>query len=280
MTEHTPAECCEPESLLLWGDMLQSLNHLLWPLLDSLQYACVSYWGAKNRIEYSRCGFTSSGWKGKITSLDVLAILFHCPVVGTGAGNTLLVSHQWQKPSHYFAMTAKPNHTAAGRHLWDTDQASQVCKDNSRTPLYASWIFPFQPVAVLPLNILWIIFFLHISFYFISAITVETFNPSLWSSFLSQVFKEVIHILIWHLMWTLGSHWISETLRRNVRTEGPVNFSATFKESMCDCEQVTSTHHPQPGWVRPGNLHRVACRVRRSVHMSDLQPRTLQWCTA
>jgi len=55
--------------------MLQCLHHLYGSLLDSLQYfLSLLYWGAQNWSHSSRCDHTSAKWRGRITSLDLLAI--------------------------------------------------------------------------------------------------------------------------------------------------------------------------------------------------------------
>lgn len=55
-------------------EMLQSLNWLRGPLLDSLQYFPMD-WAAQNWTYYSRRSLTGAEWMGRITSLSMLATL-------------------------------------------------------------------------------------------------------------------------------------------------------------------------------------------------------------
>lgn len=60
---------------LLTREVLQSLQHLDVPLLDCLQCVILLLnWGAKNWTQCSTCSFTSLEYRGRITSLDLLAM--------------------------------------------------------------------------------------------------------------------------------------------------------------------------------------------------------------
>lgn len=59
---------------------LQSLNHLIGPLLNPLQFVHGLWWFfldcmAENWTQHSSCGFTTAEQRGKISSLDLLAVL-------------------------------------------------------------------------------------------------------------------------------------------------------------------------------------------------------------
>ena len=70
------AEQAQLSQPLLKGEVLRTLQCLGVPLLDSLQYVILLLnWGAKNWTQCSICSFTSLEYRGRITSLDLLAIL-------------------------------------------------------------------------------------------------------------------------------------------------------------------------------------------------------------
>lgn len=76
--------CKEPGSVLfapsLWvcrytdevphpSPLIQSLDYLCGPLLDSSVCPCLSYWGAQNWMQNSSCGLTNAEERGSITSV-------------------------------------------------------------------------------------------------------------------------------------------------------------------------------------------------------------------
>ena len=76
---------------------------LCWTVCGSC--SCFLNWGAQNWTQYSKCGLTRAGERGRITFLDLLAMLFNAPQDTTGllgylgtllADSQLVVHHDTQ----------------------------------------------------------------------------------------------------------------------------------------------------------------------------------------